>query len=112
MSFEGFIGETLTEILKIYIHKDSVVVGISSLIKMDKILKMGTKQCGKRRNCSLRAISPFPAVFPDDLYCRHVKNQGLFGKGLRVNQNTWKYKLLAMDLHSIFLRRNNTILRL
>ena len=28
---EGFIAETLTEILKIYIHNDSVVVGISSL---------------------------------------------------------------------------------
>ena len=24
---------------------------------------MGRKQCGKRRNCSLRAISPFPTVF-------------------------------------------------
>ena len=44
---------------------------------------MGRKQCGKKRNCSLRAISPFPVVFSKDLYCRHVKNQGLFGKGLR-----------------------------
>ena len=24
---------------------------------------MGRKHCGKRRNCSLRAISPFPSVF-------------------------------------------------
>ena len=24
---------------------------------------MGRKHCGKRRNCSLRAISPFPTVF-------------------------------------------------
>ena len=31
------------------------------------------KHCGKRRNCSLRAISPFPTVFSKDLYCRHVK---------------------------------------
>ena len=33
------------------------------------------KQCGKRRNCSSRAISPFPTVFSKDLYCRHVKTQ-------------------------------------
>ena len=24
---------------------------------------------GKRRNCSLRAISPFPTVFSKDLFC-------------------------------------------
>ena len=29
------------------------------------------KYCGKRRNCLLQAISPFPAVFQKDLYCRH-----------------------------------------
>ena len=28
------------------------------------------------------AISPFPTVFSGDMYCRHIKNQGLFGKGL------------------------------
>ena len=36
---------------------------------------MGGKHCGKRRNCSLRAISPFPTVFSKDLYCRHVKTR-------------------------------------
>ena len=30
---------------------------------------------GKRRNCSLRAISPFPTVFSKDLYCRHIKTR-------------------------------------
>ena len=45
---------------------------------------MDRKHCGKRRNCSLRAISPFSTVFSKDLNCRHVKNQGLFGKGLKV----------------------------
>ena len=29
-------------------------------------LQMGRKHCGKRRNCSLRAISPFPTVFTSD----------------------------------------------
>ena len=36
---------------------------------------MGRKHCGKRRNCSLRAISPFPTVFSKDLYCRNVKKK-------------------------------------
>ena len=32
-----------------------------------KFSKVGTKHCGKRRNCSLRAISPVPTVFSKDL---------------------------------------------
>ena len=36
---------------------------------------MARKQCGKRRNCSLRAISRFPAMFSKDLSCRHVKTR-------------------------------------
>ena len=35
----------------------------------------GRKLCGKRKNCSLRAISPFPTEFSKDLYCRHVKTR-------------------------------------
>ena len=31
--------------------------------KWKKVIQTGRKHCGKRRNCSLRAISPFPAVF-------------------------------------------------
>ena len=34
---------------------------------------MGRKHCGKRRNCSLRAISPFPTVFSKRLFPRGVK---------------------------------------
>ena len=34
---------------------------------------MDRKHCGKRRNCSLRAISPFPTVFSKDLYYTHVQ---------------------------------------
>ena len=30
------------------------------------------KHCGKRRNRSLKAISPFPKVFSEDLYHRHI----------------------------------------
>ena len=46
-----------------------------------KFTKKGRKHCGKRRNCSLRAISPFPTVFSKDLHCRYVKTRTCFGKG-------------------------------
>ena len=39
------------------------------------------KHCRKRRNCSLRVISPFPTVFSKDYYCRHVKTRACLGKG-------------------------------
>ena len=45
-----------------------------------KGLQTGRKHCGKRRNCSLRAISPFPAVFSKDLHCRQVKTRACLGK--------------------------------
>ena len=35
--------------------------------KWQEVLKKGTKHSGKRRNCSLQAISPFPTVFTKDL---------------------------------------------
>ena len=34
---------------------------------------------GKEKNCSLRAISPFPTVFSKALYCRHVKTRACLG---------------------------------
>ena len=48
--------------------------------KWQKVLQMVRKRCGKRRNCSSRAISPFPTVFSKDLYCRHVKTRACLGK--------------------------------
>ena len=56
--------------------------------KWQKLLKICRKHCGKRRNCSLRAISPFPSVFSKDLYCRQVKAKAFFGKGLKATI-TW-----------------------
>ena len=53
------------------------------LWKWQKVLLMGRKHCGKRRNCL------FPAVFSKESYYRHVKNQGLFGKGLTHYQTTF-----------------------
>ena len=36
--------------------------------KWQKVIQMGRKHCGKRRNWSLRAISPFPTVFSKGLF--------------------------------------------
>ena len=47
-----------------------------------KVFQMGRKHSGKRRNCSLRAISSFPTVFSKDSYCRHIKTRACLGKDL------------------------------
>ena len=57
----------------------NVQTTISNLMKMAE--NTGRKHCEKRRNCSLRAISPFPTVSPEDLYYRHVKTRACLGKG-------------------------------
>ena len=48
------------------------------------VLQMGRKHYGKRRNCSLQAISSFHTVFSIDLFCRHVKTRACLGKGYPV----------------------------
>ena len=52
-----------------------------NLEKWQKVLQMFRKQCGKRRNCSLLAICPFPTVLSKILYCRHVKTRACFRNG-------------------------------
>ena len=47
---------------------------------LQKVLQKGRKHCGKRRNCSLRAISPFPTVF-SRLLLRTHKTRACLGKG-------------------------------
>ena len=37
------------------------------------LLKWVENTVGKRRNCSLRAISPFPTVFSKNLFSRQIK---------------------------------------
>ena len=44
------------------------------------VLQTGKTPCWKRRNCSLRVISPFPTVFSKHLFCRHVKTRACLGK--------------------------------
>ena len=46
-----------------------------------KFSKWVQNTVGKKRNCSLRAISPFSTWFSKDSYCRHVKNKACFEKG-------------------------------
>ena len=62
-------------------NSKSLQTTFSNLMKMTKVLKMGRKHCGKRRNCSLRAIFPFPTVFSKGLDCRHIKTRACLGKG-------------------------------
>ena len=49
--------------------------------KWRKVIQMGRKHCGKRRNCSLRAISPFTTVFSKGLSTRGVKRCRCVGMG-------------------------------
>ena len=49
--------------------------------KWHKVIQTGRKHCGKRRNFSLRAISPFPTVFSKGLFPRGVKRCHFVGMG-------------------------------
>ena len=49
--------------------------------KWKKVIQTGKKHCGKRRNCSLGAISPFPTVFSKGLFPRGVKRCYCVGMG-------------------------------
>ena len=46
-----------------------------------KVIQTGREHCGKRRNCSLQAISPFPTVFSTGLFFRGVKRCHCVGMG-------------------------------
>ena len=50
-----------------------------------KLFKRVKKNCRKRRNCSSRAISPFPTVF-SRLLQQTSKNKGLFGQKLIMSK--------------------------
>ena len=46
-----------------------------------QVIQTVREYCGKRRNCSLRAISPFPTVFSKGLFPRGVKRCHCVGMG-------------------------------
>ena len=49
----------------------------------------------KRRNCSLRAISPFPMVISKDLNCRHVKPRACLGRASIFVPVPWSITFLG-----------------
>ena len=49
--------------------------------KWQKVIQTGRKHCGKKRNCSLRAISLFFTVFSKGLFPRGVKRCYCVGMG-------------------------------
>ena len=52
---------------------------------MAEVLQKGRKQCGKRRNCSLRAIFPFPTVFSKD-FTTDTKKAGFVWEKVILNR--------------------------
>ena len=53
----------------------------------DTVISLSRKHCEKRRNCSLRAISPFPTMFSKAVGCSSVKMSTLYlrSEGLRYS---------------------------
>ena len=79
--------------------------------KRQKVLQAGRKHCGKRRNCSLRAIAPFPTVFSKDFYSRHVQTGACLGKGKENGFLLLQYfnvALLKTDMRRWHLFENRT----
>ena len=82
--------------------------------RRQEVLQKGRKHCGKRRNRSLRAISPFLAVFSKDLYCRHVKpglvwervntrgNDGLYHSALKLYTHSCPFPVTLYQTILIF----------
>ena len=80
---------------------------------------MGSKHCGKRRNCLSQAISHFPTVFSNDLYGRHL-TPGLVWERVdqvskNLNQKTFenmgikKQKMLFNRIFSPFPTMSSTL---
>ena len=72
VNFNPFLNDKLKTLLN---WKSLQTTNLNLMNIAEKFSESGRKQCGKRRNCSLRAISPFPKVFSKDLYCTHVKTR-------------------------------------
>ena len=53
--------------------------------KCQKVIQMGRKHCGKRRNCSLPAVSPFATVFSKGLFPQGRQKVSLCGNGLNIS---------------------------
>ena len=71
-----------------------------------KFAQMDRKYCWKRRNCSLRATSPFPTVFSRDLNCRHIRTGVVLE---RVNCPSQINSLSLFILHFYFFLLYSTL---
>ena len=71
------------------------------LWKWHKVIQTGRKHCGKRRNCSLWAISPFPTVFSNGWFPRGVKRCHCVGMGAAFQPFT-KQQNFGIDQHFLF----------
>ena len=71
----------LIRVLNLYSTTNFADDNFKKLMKMVEVVNKDRKNCGKRRNCLLREISPFPTMFSKDLYCRHIKFRACLGKG-------------------------------
>ena len=56
--------------------------------KWQKVIQTGRKHCGKTRNCSLRAISPFLTVFSKGLFPMGIRRRQCVGMGLTITLYT------------------------
>ena len=66
----------------------------------DTIIWLNRKHCGKRRNCSLRAISLFPTMFSNAVCCWCIK----MSKGLTPFQQYFSYIVVASaPIHAFLL---------
>ena len=70
---------------------------------------MGREHRGRRRNCSLRAISPFPTVFSKGLFPRDVKRCHCLGMGSKVSCQTISYFFFQRDvtIHTLDISGND-----
>ena len=71
----------------------SLQTTISNLIKMAESSQEIRKHYGKKKNFSLRAVSPFLSVFKRLVLQRHT-NQGLFDKGLKKEKKKKKKRTM------------------
>ena len=74
--------------------------------KWQKVIQTGRKHCGKRRNCSLRAISPFPTVFSKGLFPRGIKRCHCVGMGKEISVMPCTKHHIILDSQNSLLSRN------
>ena len=67
--------------LQTLVNWKSLQTTILNLMKNARKFCRKLENTGKRRNCSLRAISPFLTVFSKDLSSRHVNTRACLGRG-------------------------------